>query len=454
LLAAIVGIIGYREAWEYITRFYYLYALLAVALTAIYAALRSRIRDLRHHARTHATLWQQLWQITSLELAATAAAIRQILTTHRILRATCDAIHIVPDECRATYGSGVATAATAWARTLAIAQEDESGAGADLLSSVFRKYMDEEARDISGEAYDGRRVVVTNFVAYSSLVRALVDETAHRFDGQHIVCFTTLTMPLPRWFNYIESKAIADPDQPRYVETDPRWVTYTDEVRKLVHEKGSVTLLRHLLCLSSAGQYRHGHPPRLAIGNTEHDLEAQGQYHLLEPRSGEPTKPFDADELLKKCTAAGVDRAPFGGSAPGYLVASNLPANPPEVPNYKWTPLWQAFALGYHKHIPNCRVNVLLDTDADDWLLRDVKRSMPEDFFAVGIGAGDRLSEIKWLACLGADTNVAMDLVSLELMTPTLCPDRFRILRDYISWLSENGVGIDRWFKERSRAVA
>jgi hypothetical protein len=104
-----------------------------------------------------------------------------------------------------------------------------------IRSALAKEYIAQEMRDLSGagdldnrrwtperlatHAPEGRPLVITSFVRYSQMVKALVSAAADttRHKRSTIVCVTTLSISLEKWFNFDDRYGCINPDWDAYL---------------------------------------------------------------------------------------------------------------------------------------------------------------------------------------------------------------------------------------------
>lgn len=124
-----------------------------------------------------------------------------------------------------------------WRLRAALANQYAEQEGYDLSGAGdirHRRWIDEEK--ILAHKPEGRPLIITSFIRYSKMVKALV-EAAQETKGQTILCVTTLSMTLEKWFNFDETLHCMHPE----------WEVYLDFLRKELREVRDVIFARILL---------------------------------------------------------------------------------------------------------------------------------------------------------------------------------------------------------------
>lgn len=108
-----------------------------------------------------------------------------------------------------------------------------------ILQAFLNRYMQEEEADISGKAHGSakdKNIVVTNFVAYAQFVNAMIKKAVERAEerSKFVYCFTTLVMPVCKWFNFRRSGQQNDLHSRLYNDTDKNWDKYISDLRRLL----------------------------------------------------------------------------------------------------------------------------------------------------------------------------------------------------------------------------
>jgi len=107
-----------------------------------------------------------------------------------------------------------------------------------LRGAIRAEYIEEEFRDISGMAdlatrhpdvkhgfrnhdHEGRPLIVTTFTRYAQLVESLVSSAQRaptKSSAPKVVCLTTLSLPLTKWFNFDSFRNCIHQEWQRYLE--------------------------------------------------------------------------------------------------------------------------------------------------------------------------------------------------------------------------------------------
>lgn len=356
------------------------------------------------------------------------------------------------------------------------------------LAEVFlTEYIKEEISDISGQATgcEGINLVITNFVAYSRYVQELLAKAAQCIaEEESLVCFTTVTMPISKWFNFqsftpqnfqgSRQSENGDPEEMsvHYTRVHDRWEEYTLIMRNLSSSNKPRVLASALVSEVS------NHVPRdLDVEVSRYMVGAHGE--LAKAYGMEPGFPFmnesylvgDAKRWLllpsKRRGGANMgDIEPFGGknirgmidsgdermkplvelygkiedNERAYVIHPNSKCvydELPQIRDHAWVSLGKAFNYLYNSSDDGVKLATI---DIQYWLDHfwgvDKVNRPPTDLFLIGSTKPHLEKEgTNWLCCLAADVDSSIDKLTLELLTPTSNPRRWKTVFKYVDHL-------------------
>lgn len=316
-----------------------------------------------------------------------------------------------------------------------------------LLASFLNRYVQEEINDILGESSPKKHFIVTNFVAYSGLVDEIVKKACRICPSDHqVVCFTTLTMPITKWFNFLQNQAAPL----KYWGIRDEWEKYTKSLKNSVNNSTqSFVLQRCVLTVPDDLAKEHAPDPDFGFWG-ESEMKRHCKNWILVPHSQdgsldlakfEPVTISQVNEwisgpLSKLKTFLGA----YGASDRAYIILPpelSLVDPLPAPAGYKWCPLVSVFIQLFHSHIQT--QNALCHTfERHEWnqLFHDSQfpQKMPEDLFLVGLRK-EGSTGTNWLFCLAADVDQKLEKISLEFVTEKLNSERFQALIRYTDLL-------------------
>jgi hypothetical protein len=326
------------------------------------------------------------------------------------------------------------TLVQAWSTTLDAVSEAETN---DLVRAFLATYADIESTAILGntEGYKGRRHVITSFLAYSDFVRAVVATAKEKYAGRKIACFTTLPLPLPRWFNYRSSLGDASL---KAISVDQRWESYKSGLHQLLDDN-DIVFRRCVLAIDKA----HPDLKTLAI-DTWSQIERYARYSILVRHEGTPDddvewsglRPHTLDELMTLVdTSRSTDVAQlreqlvdwYDGKTSFYVVHEAFHESLPKIPKYRWSELWRAFDGSAHRRPDECRLHCFNHEDARLWYRGKVEERVPEDIFAIGLRRDGKPPD--WKFFFAGDVGKEIDRVTLEFVVAGEQKDNHRYER-------------------------
>jgi len=334
--------------------------------------------------------------------------------------------------------------------------------GADsqrILLAFLWRYLDEEIKDISGRGENGKHFVVTNFVAYSSFVDKVVRAARGACpDDQEVVCFTTLTMPLSKWFNFSEASGQDFP----YLAVNNGWEDYTNGLRGLVASDSQskvrpVKVRRCLLAVVDAVASKYERDSSFGFRG-ESEIRRHINYFILVPQQIRTLKPIDRTTIraLFENIEAGLQPLlePYLKEAAhrSYLI---LPIEKidgmPAPSGYCWKRLGSVFTTLYHSGpvTENARCKILTSQEWENNFGPIAKVKMPEDLFIVGFRPQSSSGQsVRWVFCLAGDVDNTLDKLSLEFVSEKLNGPRFVEIKNYVTWLNERSRELQDFMAE------
>ena len=305
------------------------------------------------------------------------------------------------------------------------------GCEKQLLSAFFKKYSEEESDDIGAigaNTVNRKNFIVTNFEAYSELVRAVIDKAKRK--GSIVKCYTTLTIPLPKWYNYVESSTSGFP----YLRSSKKWFEYI-EAMKSFSEKTNVEIDRTILAVDINSKIcnalsKYNNP---IFFSEDKMKELSNSYILASYKTNTIpgiTAPDSAlkikKEFLNNNVINKIDKYKFPNLhniinsynensyneeffliIPQILRADLYNCGLDIIGNYRWFPVYQVFDHEYD----NSFIHIMDDNAYNEYY---VHNKMPKDFFLIGYENND------WKFCFAADFDGKIDRITLEFITPTL----------------------------------
>lgn len=340
---------------------------------------------------------------------------------------------------------------SAWTRVVA-----KSGSEAELMMLAFlKRYTEEEVIDISAKSQE-KHFVVTNFVAYSKLVDAIV-HTACKFcpPDSKVACFTTLTMPLSKWFNFTEIE-----NSPlRYCQVHRHWEEYTSDLRELKH---LTNIRRCVLAVTKEFAKEKQSDPGFPFKG-EPEMRKHYNYWILAPTKLNELKPVEKSDIVSwfegPLRPLFSDLRFYEGKHSAYLilpdgnkVKSSL-ATPSD--EYTWLRLGEVFQQLFHSRPDDATYKVYTDYEWNTYFRADLSplERMPEDLFIVGLSHKATPRAPKWIFCLATKTDKALDKVALEFISESLNEGRWKKLTEYVAWLldASRKQQLQDWLKKAEK---
>lgn len=340
---------------------------------------------------------------------------------------------------------------SAWARVLA-----KSGTEAEPMMLAFlKRYAEEEVKDIGAKDQEEKHIVVTNFVAYSGLVSAIV-HAAHDTcpSNSKVVCFTTLTMPLSKWFNFTE----INNSTLRYCRVHRHWEEYTGDLRKLKH---LMNIRRCVLAVSDEFAKQNESDPGFAFkGETE--MQEHCNHWILAPTQLDNLRPIEQSQVMEWFRHALLPLQPdlkfYKGAHSAYLIlpdANKMERSFATPSGYMWLRLGEVFQQLFHSRPDNATYKVYTSTEWNQFFRTNLSplERMPEDLFIVGFYQIANPRNPKWIFCLAAKIDKALDKVALEFISESLNKDRWQRLTAYVEWLLDAQASRSRQLQDWLKRV-
>jgi hypothetical protein len=325
-----------------------------------------------------------------------------------------------------------------------------------MIKSFFSTYARQEAFHLLGRIRDtslrtritGRKSVssskhrvYTSFVSYSELVRAVVEKgiSSNGAPTDKLICITSLSMPLPQWFNNKKNLASAFP----YEEIDTDWNKYLIFMNSLVSDR-KITLYRMIQVYSAArSSLDSGYPFGDELGMKEMArakilLPVTTKGHLDREKA---LRPFDlsarkglnieGDEITVKAIKKFIAETYGDRVGLSYIV---LPSNEQccSIEGYDWMPIQEAFDDLFCPEDRSFVYRIDKATYGRDHTGDD---AMPHDFFLLGFcpdGDVTKMTRSNWQFCLAASVDSECQMVRLEYMTRKIGNGRLDQIVDYV----------------------
>jgi len=347
---------------------------------------------------------------------------------------------------REEFASRLHQIINAWTKLLS-GQTDRSCQ--QILSAFFRRYMEEEIGNISGRDQD-RHFVITNFIAYSRFVQAIVDRAREICPmKQEVICFTTLTMLPTKWFNFREGP----PGHPfPYCGTDERWNNYINHIKQMV-QSPRFRMMRCLLAIDeNFYQTALNRGGQFGPFNSEEQMRDHLNYFIMVPLNNNIP---EWDKINPVCCDDPVIRNNnllnqiYNCYTKAYLIApynSSTVSSIPLPPNYEWRKVGSAFIHMFHSHPTNdhARYCILSQTVWEEYY-EQLSPRMPDDFFIVGFKQENQHPlEAQWKFCLAADADEKLDKILLEFITHDTNRERFDAIVGFTRWLIRTSQPLEK----------
>lgn len=336
----------------------------------------------------------------------------------------------------------------AWTRLLAKSESEVQ----PIVLAFLEHYIEEEVRDIGGKSREGKYFIVTNFVAYSGLVSAIIHAARNICpNDSEVVCFTTLTMPLSKWFNFSEIENAPF----RYCRVHPRWEKYTFDLKELINS-ASVKIQRCVLAVPDQLADQNRANPGFAFKG-ESEMREHCNYWILVPTQLNSLGPIQNSTINQWLNGPlqvlqtnlkfyrDVDSAYF------ILPDASQSVSLPSVQGYTWRRLGSVFMELFHSQpqFENARYKVLTKFEWEQYFrlgLPELQR-IPEDLFIVGFHRRGNSEASRWVFCLAADIDSTLDKLSLEVISTKLNQQRFDSIITCVSWLNKKSEELQTWVK-------
>lgn len=321
--------------------------------------------------------------------------------------------------------------------------------------------------------------IITSFVTYGELVQSVLDKAIEISGSEDVVCFTTLTMPIPQWFNFeLEHITPSDAQQKSvvyqanggfpFLRVSPRWMThYTSHMAKLVSQEKPVMTQRCILTVEDSSEE---HVPTDCPLHQESRMKNLAKSWVLVPsRKGhafpEEVKPLDRDVIsgifnlsslglpepvrsvykrlyLKALTegeSAYLIVPPFDGDS---ALSSHVING--ERSEWKWDRLSESFAQRFHTSRDYCIVKSFSRYEVHQWFQSEAK--LPYDLFLVGFRPQNGTPEqVNWRFCLAADFDSDINRITLEMVTNKSNSARMVAIKSFVEAIQRSNSPFTSW---------
>jgi hypothetical protein len=326
-------------------------------------------------------------------------------------------------------GESIGIVSGAWANLLK-QTASQNQTEARLILAFLDTYAKEEAADVGGNSSSDRHFIVTNFVAYSKLVQAVIKE-AKDLSNKQLACRTALVLPLTRWFNFKHRPSKRFP----YCEIHPDWEEYIQRQASLTSKEG-IQVQR--VVLSVEDQYQNQLQEHGLGFQTDECMKKHAKSWMLVPDSSAGYADVGALSYAQRTdilsslgeedpTVKLIQEIYDTKSAylilPEDLISKQLPS----FRQYRWERVWRVFRNAFHTHVDDCKyLKLIFKDDVAPMFINPPpgQGKMSEDFFLLGwvTKVGE---EPDWFFCLAADVDPEMDRLTLDFITPSLSKARF-----------------------------
>jgi len=445
-----------------------LFILSVLLLLGPYAnPLRSLWKDLCRHARAHIELRKHLRGLQEKRLQKAVVSVRRLLKQSTALEPLSRNISLLSRRTRSGYdarnhfGASIGVIARGWSRLLLDAFMGDEKEGR-ILAAVFRTYAEEEEIDVSGKhpVWERKNFLVTNFVAYSKLVRAAIDETKTCYPQETLICRTVLAMPLTKWFNFLRRPNDILP----FCEAHPDWDEYILKQNDFtLNEKTQV----QRIVVAITDDWKDEELEEYGLGlHRDKCMRDHGQNLILVPvvegcvvPPGQLIRCFQRKHIralerhearitpiYRRSRRAHIILPPYQGLQP--ISVQSVPINDHyrgSIEEFKWEKVWWIFLHTYHHSSDDSKYWVMPRGKVLDWFMKpSPAQRTPEDAFLVGI---KKDSKETWLFGFAADVDLTMDRITLELISPRLNKTRFDRVKEYLDTVWSEGKDLEREFK-------
>ena len=353
-----------------------------------------------------------------------------------------------------------------------------------IRKSLAETYLAEERRDISGEAdrrergrpqtgHECQPLIVTNFVNYSAQVTSLMracEEILKRNKDKALFCFTSLSMPLTKWFNFHDSE---NAEHPRWTE----YLTQTEASTRTFRDGGDgLEGERRFLCRCLV----HG-----VGGRTQTNLEEEAKSKIWITKTEDSSNLFalskeasrhetvlgqdyrvpSRDEVVAALTnggeqaAADYINANYSSKGRSYVVIPDgILLNDYEDGTGSFDPLISVFIQKYHSVVNmanpvslsiHCAPNRAFLAGTVTGTQR-IRPPVPTDFFYVGLAPLEKIQAIsnvsdlaavpmESLFCLAGTEDDSLKTIHLYLLDPSRTRKRLEWIEEHMRDLLTRG---------------
>jgi hypothetical protein len=365
-------------------------------------------------------------------------SLARLFSLHGQLLPLINALSGLSDEDRPHACDNIVTLTSQWLTFLRPTTADKTDVR-KLIAALFNRYSLEEQRLLSGTAVAGKHIIVTSFVTYSAFVDTLINEVLRLRPDKAVVCYTTLPMPLTRWFNF---NGRMRENSLQYCELNDGWHDYTEKLRHLV-AKERLFIKRCVLAVDD--KWSEGSRLSEFAIRSEREMRAHCGAHIAIPKDGhvgirQKLRPLVQSEIEKLfSSSAGTTLRTLYADVPrAYVILPEEIEPPSDTEGWIWVSLGMAFIEAFHTP-PIYEHSLYRVFDESDIATRFTKGSsheMPEDIFIIGEPVNGQ--DPHWLVCLAGDVSREGDRVSIEVITEDLNIDRFHLVGAYANWLFAN----------------
>lgn len=394
-------------------------------------------------------------------LPNTAQVVEKLLELRLAIKPVADGVGALSKQDAMRCGQSIGTVAKAWAEVLKKVQVHDE-LETRLLLAFLNAYAEEEARDIKGERRGAKgngtvpsdgNFVVTNFVAYSEFVQAMIHEARSFEANVDLICRTALVLPLTRWFNF---RYRPDKDMP-YCEINEDWEKYIRFQADLLAGREQIQVQRILVavndeCIELLNKHGLGF-------HTAECIRKHAKSWILVPESlrFNELKAFSRSdrklmfhEFADSTVRTLVEKIYDTGTSYVILPPTGATEDLAAPEGYLWREVWEIFKRSFHSRPEDVKYLSLSRANLEDEFINPSagKIAMPEDFFLLGKRIkGDPDAEPDWFFCLGADVDPDVNRLTLHFMTPHLSGSRFTNIKRYAGRIWKDGAILDRVFE-------
>lgn len=422
-----------------------------------------------------------LLAVVYLALATTIYRLRHV--SHSILRRTARRWGPLYIQNAPWAGS---TSIRAWQQaTINLISEHKNTKARDLVDAFLETYATEEARHLSGDDGSGKHQVYTSFASYAALVRSIVEAAkgVAIAEGKHLICFTTLALPLPEWFNFhIDSASSLDKDgEPAKPELEnlasrigpsASWDSYISYMHSLIHPgqtgTGSNKLTRwfdvYRVILVKKDFWKEPRGMSFATATAtekfaKRDIlvyaeDGTADFRRMPPKMAEPGDQITWDGQLKSKIAKLYKKC-----CPAYVIADHALVTATGQTERKWVQLGDAFACLFHQTSKRCFIAELGNEHNENTkTYLNAGNDIPPDFFLIGlrVKTNGSFEAVDWLFGLGTHVIREDDSVTVDLLSEKLDDYRWQIFVNHAKALIKDGEAnqndvsdIETWMERR-----